>query len=399
MHQPINTFFYLVKREFGLFWSNKVFVVAFLIMPIILAFLLGNVYMDGAVKHLKIVVVDKDNTSMSTKLIDMFSDHPTLHVLEVKHEITDLDQTMLDTRAIAIVVIPERFEADVLNKRNPEVNTYLNMSNTVAAGAAGTAIAQCNGTLNAGIGIEAMKKSGLPASVAAQRIQPFQLNLFQLYNPGQSYLVFLWPALIFSILHQLLLLAMAVSFSQEIENNTFNKAGILGFTTSAFQLIIVKMFPYLILSMITLLVFYLFSLHFKLPHPVHPEVLFLSQILMVISTCLLGGLYSLIFPSQLKATELLLCIASPAFTVSGFTWPADQTPVILEVFGKIIPLTPYLRSLRALLLEGANIHDVMPFIQHQLILIAVFFLLSFILLKLKIRKSLRISKEVNAEEE
>lgn len=399
MHQQINNFFYLVKREFGLFWSNKIFVVTFLIMPVILAFLLGNVYMDGAVKHLKIVVVDKDNTTMSNKLIDMFSDHPTLHVLEVKHETIDLDQTMLDTRAIAIVVIPERFESDVLNKRNPEVNSYLNMSNTVAAGAAGTAIAQCNGTLNAGIGIEAMKKSGLPASVAAQRIQPFQLNLFQLYNPGQSYLVFLWPALIFSILHQLLLLAMAVSFSQEIENNTFNTAGILGRTTSAFQLIIVKMFPYVMLSMITLLVFYLFSLHFKLPNPVHPEVLFLSQILMVISTCLLGGLYSLIFPSQLKATELLLCIASPAFTVSGFTWPADQTPVILEVFGKIIPLTPYLRSLRALLLEGANIHDVMPFIQHQLILIAVYFLISFILLKLKIRKSLRVSAEVKTQEE
>ncbi|MGY0034847.1 hypothetical protein [Pedobacter sp. NJ-S-72] len=84
--------------------------------------------------------------------------------------------------------------------------------------------------------------------------------------------------------------------------------------------------------------------------------------------------------------------------MSGFTWPADQAPAILEGFGKIIPLTPYLKSLRALLLEGANIHDVMPFIQHQLILIAVYFLLSFILLKLKIRKSLRISKEAIAEE-
>ena len=398
MHRWINNFFFLVKREFGLFWSNKVFVVAFLVMPIILAFLLGNVYMDGAVKHLKIVVVDKDNTPMSNKLTDMFAEHQTLHVLSVKHETIDLDQTMLDTRAIAIVVIPERFESDIFNKRRPEVNTYLNMSNTVAAGAVGTAIAQCNGTLNAGIGIEAMKKAGLPATIAAQRVQPFQLNLFQLYNPGQSYLVFLWPALIFSILHQLLLLAMAVSFSQEIENNTFNLTGILGRTTSAVQLILVKMFPYLILSMVTLLVFYLFSLHFKIPNPVNPGVLFLSQILMVISTCLLGGLYSLIFPSQLKATELLLCIASPAFTVSGFTWPADQAPAILEWFGKIIPLTPYLKSLRALLLEGANIHDVMPFIQHQLILIAVYFLLSFILLKLKIRKSLRAPKEVKAEE-
>jgi ABC-2 type transport system permease protein len=398
MHQRINNFFFLVKREFGLFWSNKIFVVAFLIMPVILAFLLGNVYMDGAVKHLKIVVVDKDKTPMSNKLIDMFAEHQTLHVLTVKHEAIDLDQTMLDTRAVAIVVIPERFESDVFNKHRPEVNTYLNMSNTVAAGAVGTAIAQCNGTLNAGIGIEAMKKAGLPATIAAQRLQPFQLNLFQLYNPGQSYLVFLWPALIFSILHQLLLLAMAVSFSQEIENNTFNQAGILGRTTSAIQLIIVKMFPYLMLSMVTLLVFYLFSLHFKLPHPVNPGVLFLSQILMVISTCLLGGLYSLIFPSQLKATELLLCIASPAFTVSGFTWPADQAPAILEWFGKIIPLTPYLKSLRALLLEGANFHDVMPFIQHQLILIAVYFLLSFILLKLKIRKSLRAPKQAKTEE-
>lgn len=399
MFHSINNFIFLVKREFGQFWGNKIFVVAFLILPIVLGFLLGDVYEKGVVKHLKIIVVDKDNTPMSNKLIDMLSENPTLNVLAVKHETINIDQMMLDTRAIAIVVISEHFESDIFNKRKAEVNTYLNMCNTTAASAVGGAIAQCNGTLDAGISIEAMKKAGLPTDVAVQSLHPFQLNLFHMYNPGQNFLLFLWPGLIFAILHQLLLFAMAVSFSQEIENNTLNREGILGRTTSAIQLIIVKVFPYIILSIVTFLSYYLLSSYFKVPYPAHPEVLILMQFLMVISTCLLGSLFSLIIKIQVKATQMLLCIATPAFTLSGFTWPTNQSPGILEGFGKIIPLTPYLKGFRALLLEEANIYDVTPFIKHQLILVIVYFSLNFILLKLIIRKNLRDPKEAKTSEE
>jgi ABC-2 type transport system permease protein len=388
MQSRFCNFLFLIKREFGLFWSNKVFVVAFLILPALLAFVLGKVYIEGTVKHLNIVVVDKDISPMSDKLTDMISEDPVLHVVLVKHETVNLQQTMLDTRAVAIVVIPERFEASILQKHHPEINAYLNMANTITASAAGGAIATCAGTLNAGIAIAGMKRTGIPQSLAEKSAQPFQLNVFQLYNKGGSYLVFLWPGRIFSLLHQLLLMAMAVSFSQETESGTFSMTGILRYSTSALELLFVKMCPYLVLSAATLIEYYLLGLYFKVPEPAHPEALLLSQALLIFGACLLGAVYSIVLPLRLKATELIFVIASPAFTLSGFTWPADQLPAALAAFGKIIPLTPYLKSFRTLLLEGGSIQDVLLFMQHQLILVAVYFVIGMILLKLKIRKVL-----------
>jgi ABC-2 type transport system permease protein len=382
---------YLLGREFSSFWSNKIFVFAFLALPVLLTVVLGFVYREGKVTHLPVIIVDKDQTPLSIRLRDILEDNSTLKVVNTKYESVNLQDALLKERAVAVIVIPYRFEADVLNGRRPEVNCYLNVANTLTSSAAGNAISLCAATLNAGIATATLQRKAVPASLALQQYQTFRNNIFYKYNPSGNYLYFLWPGLIFSILHQVILMVMAVSFSREFADNHFNAQGLLSYNHSAFVLILVKTLPYLIMSFITVLCYYLLSIYFRVPVATKPEVLFLSQFLLILSTCFLGTFYSIVYPFPLKATQLLISIASPAFTISGFTWPAHQAPEFFQVFGQIIPLTPYLRTLRMVLLQQANISDVWPMMQHQLILLVTFFCLSMLLLKLKIRKALQIN--------
>jgi ABC-2 type transport system permease protein len=44
----------------------------------------------------------------------------------------------------------------------------------------------------------------------------------------------------------------------------------------------------------------------------------------VISVSFIGVLVSILVPNQLKATEILMVIATPSFILSGFTWPLSN---------------------------------------------------------------------------
>jgi ABC-2 type transport system permease protein len=378
--------FFLLRREFRLFWSNKILATTFLLITLFLAIVLGSAYKQGYVKQVSVIVVDKDFSPLSARFCDMLEDDPTLHVIRILHETIDLHQTLLDTRATAIVVIPDRFEAQILSKKHPEINCYLNMANTLTAGAAGTAISVCAGTLNAGIAITGLEKQGVPPALATRTYEALKLNIFRQYNPAGNYVLFLWPGLIFAIFHQLILLVTAVSFSQEFSGNYFNKDGLLKYSRSPISLLIIKMTPTFLMSLFILAFYFLLSRFFHVPPALHPGVLFLSEILLILSTCFLGMLYSIIYPDPAKASQLLMSIAAPAFTLTGFTWPADQIPVVLKTISQAIPLVPFDRILRKVLLQQASISDVLPGINHQLVLIGVYMSISIMLLTMKIRK-------------
>jgi ABC-2 type transport system permease protein len=378
----------LIQREFSLFWQNKVFVVAFLVMPLVLATVLGFVYYDGKVTRLPVLVVDEDHSPTSATFMDMLAENNTLHVTTVRRATTDLGQLMLEKRVAAIVVIPFRFEADILTKRVPEVNCYLNMGNTLSAGAAGNAIQSSTATLNVGILLKTLGKKGIPLSLAPQQYEAFHHNVFQQYNPAGNYLYFLWPGLIFSILHQLLLLATAAGFAQEFANKTFNSTGLLRYSHSAIELIFVKIFPFLAMSLLTVCAYFLLSLLFRIPPPAHPEVLFIAALLLAIGTCMLGTFFSIASPLPLKASQTVMTIGSPAFSLSGFSWSSEQIPFVLRALSEIVPLTPFLRALRLSWIQGASLEEVMPQLYHQLILAAFYFLLGLLLLRKKINKAI-----------
>jgi len=65
----------LIKREFALFWANKVLRLLFIGAPLLYGVLLGFVYGKGKVTNLPIIVVDADQSEMSSRAIQMFNDN------------------------------------------------------------------------------------------------------------------------------------------------------------------------------------------------------------------------------------------------------------------------------------------------------------------------------------
>lgn len=374
---------YLLKREFRLFFTNKTMLSVFFVAPIFYALLMGFTYKSGKVTDIPVIVVNHDKTPTSQQLVDMLSDNSSLKILNYVDEPTIVKDEVIKTEAGALVVIPERFEANLLQKKYPEVNVYVNTSNVLTANFASKAIQLTLGTFSAGAEIKALQKRGMNADQAKASIEPFKANYITLFNTTSNYLIFMWPALMAVVLQQVILLAMAVTFSEEFKRDSFVK-DFAGKHKYAVLVMAIKCLPVWIFSNFNILIFYLCSIYFKIPAPENVWNFFLITAIFVVAATNLGVFVSIIIPDALKATQILMVIASPAFIISGFTWPTYAMPEFISSFTKIIPLTPYLEALKIMVVEKGSDYLTYKYFWHLFILAWVFFILGWIALKIKI---------------
>lgn len=380
----MRVFFELLKREFALFWSNSVLRILFIGAPIMYGVLLGYVYNKGKVTDLPIVVVDKDQSKMSKKALQMMEDNEVLTISALLPNEDNLTRTALENEAVCIVIIPEGFEKGVLTKKYPEITTIVNTANVLTANYASTALQVCLGTLKVGVQLETLRKQGVPENLLMSQYEPFKTTFIKKNNRSTNYMYFLWPGILATVLQQVLMLGLALSFASEFENGTFKF--LVNKTSSTFKLIMVKVIPYLIMSFGIWLIYWLFTWWFKIPFYENLGTLTLAAELFVLSVCFIGILVSLLIPSQLKATEVLMVIATPSFILSGFTWPLSQMPEWIQYIASIIPLTHFLPIFRVLIIENGPTDLIYPYVHNLLIITAIGFVLSYVALAYKKRK-------------
>lgn len=385
----MKTIIYLIKREFKLFLTNTTLISVFFLAPLIYAFIIGFTYKEGKVTDIPVLVVNQDNSPLSLQLEEMLADNQSIKVIHHSNEPVDLKNEIIRQDAAAVVIIPERFEAMVLQKKYPEVNVHINTANVLTANFASKALQLTLGTFSAGVEISALQKSGMSAEEAMNKYEAFKVNYITMFNTSSNYLIFMWPAMMAVVLQQVILLAMAVSFSEELKRKAFVE-NFVQRKSYAIVLMIIKCLPIWIFSLFNILVFFIYSKYLMIPSPVDFWNFMLVTGVFVVACTNLGVFFSILIPNSLKATQVLMVIASPAFIISGFTWPIYAMPNFIQKLTDIIPLTPYLESLKIMVIQQGSNELTQPYLWHLLIMASIYFILGWIVLKFKLLKMHRL---------
>ncbi|CAI2765212.1 ABC transporter permease [Flavobacterium collinsii] len=377
----------LLKREFQLFWKNKVLRILFIGAPILYGVLLGYVYGKGKVTDLPIIVIDQDRSELSSKAIQMFEDNEVLSIATILYDQNNLSKIAIQKEATCVVIIPKDFEKTTLTKKYPEITTIVNTSNVLTANYASTAIQICLGTLKAGVQIETLRKQGVPENLLASQYEPFKTTFIKKYNRSTNYMYFLWPGVLATVLQQVLLLGLALSFASEFENGTFKD--LVKKCPSILKMLAVKIIPYLIMSFGIWIIYWLFTLWFRLPFYENLAPLTFIAGIFVLSVSFIGILVSIIVPNQLKATEILMVIATPSFILSGFTWPLSQMPQAVQAIANVIPLTHFLKAFRILIIENGSYSQTTTAVWNMILIGSICSVLAYIALYFKKRTVLK----------
>ncbi|BDD01712.1 ABC transporter permease [Persicobacter psychrovividus] len=380
----METFIALIKREFRMMFSNSVVMAIFFAAPVVYGLLFGFTYQKGSPSNLPIMVVDLDQSALSSKIVDMLDDNELITVDMVKYDKTDLPKTIRSEKYKAVITIPHHFEADILQKRDPELSVAINTANIVSANYSAKGVQYVMKTLQAGIEIEGLKKQGIPEEIARHQYEPFSVNYERYYNETANYMRFLWPGMIGTIIQQVFLLALALTFAREFEEGKWHE--ITSKTKKGWKIMGIKILPFLLTGVMMLAAVGVMFPMFNIPLAENMPAMAVLLFAFLLPVIFLGILLSLLVPNQLKATEIAMVLATPSFVVSGFTWPLSQMPDAVAFIGRCIPLTHFLAAFRELSFYGAGLSDIIPQLKVLALMTVIFGLLSMVLLYFKLRK-------------
>lgn len=393
----MKNFIQLIKREFRHFFNNKVLRLLFIGAPILYGVLIGSVYQKGKITELPIVVVDEDMSPMSTTFLDMLEENETVEVVEVLPSIFGAKDQAIKKEATVIVQIPKDFGSGIQQNRIPEIKLFVDASNTLTSNSALMAVNVVAMTMKAGIQIESQMKQGVPEYVAKQNYEPFKTTIIKQSIRSGNYLYFMLPGVLLTVFQQVLLLGLALTFAEEYENGTFSE--LVERMPNAVGMLAVKIVPYLLMSVGILLLYFGFSRYYGMVIEGAFWSFALSTLIFILAVCGIGVLVSIVLPNQLKATEVLMVVATPSFILSGFTWPLSQMPTWVQMIADMIPLTHYLKIFRLLYLNHSGISPIQSSLWALTIIAVVCLTLSAIILHFKIRKTKRIIQLENKTEE
>jgi ABC-2 type transport system permease protein len=78
----------------------------------------------------------------------------------------------------------------------------------------------------------------------------------------------------------------------------------------------------------------------------------------VLADLMLGYLISTIARTQMQAMQMTFFIFLPSILLSGFMFPFRAMPIWAQLIGECLPVTHFLRIVRAVILKSANIADI-----------------------------------------
>jgi len=118
-----------------------------------------------------------------------------------------------------------------------------------------------------------------------------------------------------------------------------------------------KLMPYFVISVIDFAICAAIAIWgFKVPFRGSWLALTIGSAFFLIVVLSMGYLISVLASTQLAASQTALVTAFlPAFLLSGFIYPIDQMPLILQAFTHIIPARYYVSILKSVFLKGTPI--------------------------------------------
>ncbi|MFL6277572.1 MAG: ABC transporter permease, partial [Blastocatellia bacterium] len=74
----------------------------------------------------------------------------------------------------------------------------------------------------------------------------------------------------------------------------------------------------------------------------------------------IGLLISTKAQNQMQALQLAWLIMLPSVLLSGFMFPRDSMPLLMQVAGFLVPATHFMEIIRGIVLRGATFMDLLP---------------------------------------
>ncbi len=336
----------------------RTLVVMFLI-PVVQLFLLGYAATTD-IRHLRTAVLDGDRTAQSRELVAAYRASGYFDVVVYVEREEELGDLMDRGLVRAGLVIPPGFGADIAAGRKAAVAFVIDGSDPNVAGTVFAASQQVGLAYN-------LQLAQRRLNISPDRMALLEVRPRVWYNPQMRSANFMIPGLIAMILFLLTSMLTALAIVRERERGTVEQLMVT--PIRPIELVVGKIIPYVavaffdVLEVLAIAVFW-----FRVP--IHGSLLLLLALLGLAMVTSLGiGIFvSSVANTQQEAMLLVWLMLFPSIFLSGFFFPLEAMPKVLQAISYLVPLRYMLVIIRGIILKGVGI----PALTEQVAALAIF---------------------------
>ena len=312
----------VAKREIRMLLHRPFYIFSTIVVMIFSSIFFTSLLSSGAPRKMPIAIVDMDQSTISRRVMHELEGTPSVTIKRVTMDFATAREALQRGEVYAILLIPERFYADLASMKRPTMTFYVNNAYTMAGS---TAYSQLFTLMNLASGAfqrEVLRKKGMPDDLIMKRVQPVAIDTHLLANPWSNYAVYLLAVILPGILGVIILMITIYSIGSELKWKTSREWLAVGGDNFALSMI-GKLLPHTILY--TILGISLNILMFRiLDFPVMGSLLWLNvgMFLYVLAMEGLAICFIGLVPVLRDALSVGALIGMLSFSLSGFTFPA-----------------------------------------------------------------------------
>ena len=341
----MTTFLHLLSREFRRVFARRSALVIMLVIPLVVFFYLGSIYVRGSIEKVPIMVVNLDRGELSNQILNALGSSPRIKIEEYLKSAVEPEKVFLDYPGIkGILILPQDLSSSVFKGNQIEIKVFTNSSNIIYGNLIYKDIATFINTVSAGISLNYLVLEGLPLKAAESLVLPVRVKPKPLFNPYYNYLYYLLPGLTSVLLQMIVFFLAARSINSEFGDDSF--AELLAVSKNHIHWIwVAKLMTYTLIGMCIALFIYA-VVHPVMGIPTSSRILmFLPFLLLFVMTnAMLGLMISVLFKNEAIAMDSAFVYNSPAFVFSGFTFPILAMPGFDSWYAQLIPYTHFLKA-------------------------------------------------------
>jgi ABC-2 type transport system permease protein len=317
------------------------------------------------VKNVPVVVADGDRTAASRELVEQFNRSPYFTIADVVTTVREVDPYLERGSAWMALAIPAGYGQAVGAGTPTKVQLVADgtdsNSTTVALSYAATLISTYSQSLSARS--PRVFRPGAPGATpgaSGAKVGAFNPQIRIWFNPQLESRFFMVPGILALLLLVITAVVGSMGIVRERELGTLEQLNVT--PLGRWELIAGKLVPYGIIGAIDVFIVVAIAVFwFEVPLRGSFWLLFGMSLVYLLSTLGLGLFVSTISNTQQQAMmTAAFFVVMPMIYLSGFVFPIENMPAVIQPITYLIPLRYYLVIVRGIFLKGVGLESFWP---------------------------------------
>jgi ABC-2 type transport system permease protein len=334
----------MLLKEFLQLRRDRVTFASMISIPFMQLVLFGYA-INTVPRDLPTAVLVQESSDVSRTILKALENTRYFKITRQVRDEAEFDQLLQSGVVLFGVEIPANFERDLRRGDRPALLVAADATDPIASGSALGALGQLVQTA-------LVNERKIPDSTPGA----FEIRAHARYNPAASSQLNIVPGLLGTILTLTMLIFTALSVTRETERGTMEN--LLSMPITPLEIMLGKITPYVVIGFLQAAMIVVAAVVlFDVPIIGNPLLLACLTTLFIATNLSVGYTFSTLAQNQLQAVQMAMMYFLPNMLLSGFLFPFAGMPLWAQWVGEFLPLTHYLRIVRAIMLKGATLAD------------------------------------------